>query len=471
LGKILYCLATGHPPRAFPLVPVAMLKDPQHAVALTEINEVITRACAVRPEDRFATAEEFDSALAECEARLARLPEQKVEDIPLGSIYTGPDRPESAPSREIVARVSRRRHRPRAFFLRRPKTFLVTFLLVGGAMSYGWVMLRPLYRSSAYLMVDKPRGSPFGQGQPVTEQEYERGLKSVAAIIANPAQLAQILWDPEIRTTTYFHSYVSDAQGFDRLLYNLRDRLEVTVVPGAQLVEVAVCLPNQKDATLFVNKLVQHYAKQQQTHAIAEARSQLDILRDRVTAINKELNAIRNRTGAYLRDRDRSVLSPEARTAQANTIADLTKEIVFLKARMDANTARARALKSDPTRHVPNATSQPSYPQPDDVIAELDTAAAVDRLQLLSVSEELARLENRYRDDSSSWQLMGTWALDEGRLQTELQAASQQLRDAEYSIAVMERRPGTKAFLAVRCRSPFSALAYAANAGSGHWSA
>jgi len=69
LGKVLYCLATHKPPRAFPKIPPELLAGPQRR-ALTEINEVVTKACSLRPEKRFQTALALDEALERCQRRI-----------------------------------------------------------------------------------------------------------------------------------------------------------------------------------------------------------------------------------------------------------------------------------------------------------------------------------------------------------------------------------------------------------------
>ncbi|RME70225.1 MAG: hypothetical protein D6781_06815, partial [Verrucomicrobia bacterium] len=58
LGRILYEMTTGRPPTDFPLLPDDLSTRPDAAVVL-ELNEVILRACAQRPEDRYADAGEM----------------------------------------------------------------------------------------------------------------------------------------------------------------------------------------------------------------------------------------------------------------------------------------------------------------------------------------------------------------------------------------------------------------------------
>lgn len=70
LGKLLYCLVTGNPASAFPLLPGDLLNVDQRW-AISELNEVITRACHPRRESRFASAKEFDAALESCLHRIA----------------------------------------------------------------------------------------------------------------------------------------------------------------------------------------------------------------------------------------------------------------------------------------------------------------------------------------------------------------------------------------------------------------
>jgi hypothetical protein len=65
LGKLLYCLVTGNPPRAFPKIPRPLLNGPQQH-AIKAVNAVITRACSLRAEQRYASADSLDAALAEC---------------------------------------------------------------------------------------------------------------------------------------------------------------------------------------------------------------------------------------------------------------------------------------------------------------------------------------------------------------------------------------------------------------------
>lgn len=71
LGKLLYCLVTGSPPRAFPTIPASVLA-PDRRGATRENNSVITRACDIRPEARFHSPDEFDKALDGCLKRIKR---------------------------------------------------------------------------------------------------------------------------------------------------------------------------------------------------------------------------------------------------------------------------------------------------------------------------------------------------------------------------------------------------------------
>jgi serine/threonine protein kinase len=65
LGKLLYCLTTGNPARAFPSIPQTLLtRDGRRRIAA--VNDVITRACHIRPEHRFLSAQAMDDALAQC---------------------------------------------------------------------------------------------------------------------------------------------------------------------------------------------------------------------------------------------------------------------------------------------------------------------------------------------------------------------------------------------------------------------
>ncbi len=71
LGKLLYCLTTGNPARSFPSIPRTLLTQAGRG-PLAAINDVITRACHVRPEHRFTSAQAMDDALRQCLRRLER---------------------------------------------------------------------------------------------------------------------------------------------------------------------------------------------------------------------------------------------------------------------------------------------------------------------------------------------------------------------------------------------------------------
>jgi hypothetical protein len=63
LGKVLYEIALGQTPDQFPELP-SRLRELDEAPGLMQLNEVILKACAPRPEKRFQSAEEMRSALA-----------------------------------------------------------------------------------------------------------------------------------------------------------------------------------------------------------------------------------------------------------------------------------------------------------------------------------------------------------------------------------------------------------------------
>jgi WD40 repeat protein len=63
LGKLLYELATGRDRLDFPQLPQDLPPAPE-AEALLDLNEVITRACAPRPQERYPTAAQMRSDLA-----------------------------------------------------------------------------------------------------------------------------------------------------------------------------------------------------------------------------------------------------------------------------------------------------------------------------------------------------------------------------------------------------------------------
>jgi hypothetical protein len=60
LGKLLYELATGHDRMEFPQLPGGVARLPE-GEAVLELNEVVTRACAPEPKDRYARAQEFQA--------------------------------------------------------------------------------------------------------------------------------------------------------------------------------------------------------------------------------------------------------------------------------------------------------------------------------------------------------------------------------------------------------------------------
>jgi len=62
LGKLLYELATGRDRMDFPQLPVGLDQFPERE-ALLELNEVITRACAPKPQDRYGTASQMAADL------------------------------------------------------------------------------------------------------------------------------------------------------------------------------------------------------------------------------------------------------------------------------------------------------------------------------------------------------------------------------------------------------------------------
>jgi WD40 repeat protein len=63
LGKLLYELATGRDRLDFPQLPPDLPRLPE-AEALLDLNEVITRACAPKPQERYPTAAQMQSDLA-----------------------------------------------------------------------------------------------------------------------------------------------------------------------------------------------------------------------------------------------------------------------------------------------------------------------------------------------------------------------------------------------------------------------
>jgi WD40 repeat protein len=63
LGKLLYELATGRDRLDFPQLPPDLARQPE-AEALLDLNEVITRACAPKPQERYPTAAQLQSDLA-----------------------------------------------------------------------------------------------------------------------------------------------------------------------------------------------------------------------------------------------------------------------------------------------------------------------------------------------------------------------------------------------------------------------
>ena len=62
LGKLLYELATGRDRMDFPQLPPGVMRLPD-GEALLELNEVMVRACAPEPKDRYASATEFQAEL------------------------------------------------------------------------------------------------------------------------------------------------------------------------------------------------------------------------------------------------------------------------------------------------------------------------------------------------------------------------------------------------------------------------
>lgn len=73
LGKLLYCLVTGDPASSFPALPPHLLSSEQRC-AVSEVNEIITRACHPKRDARFKSAEEFDEALSVCLRRIEKGP-------------------------------------------------------------------------------------------------------------------------------------------------------------------------------------------------------------------------------------------------------------------------------------------------------------------------------------------------------------------------------------------------------------
>ena len=63
LGKLFYELATGRDRMDFPQLPAALIGLPE-AEALLELNEIVTRACAPKPQDRYPGAAEMKSDLS-----------------------------------------------------------------------------------------------------------------------------------------------------------------------------------------------------------------------------------------------------------------------------------------------------------------------------------------------------------------------------------------------------------------------
>lgn len=74
LGKVLYEISTGHDRQQFPELPTGVEALPDRA-ALTELNEVLLRACAPDPHSRYQTAAEMhaDLALLQSGKSVARL--------------------------------------------------------------------------------------------------------------------------------------------------------------------------------------------------------------------------------------------------------------------------------------------------------------------------------------------------------------------------------------------------------------
>jgi len=62
LGKLLYELTTGRDRMEFPQLPSGVVRLPE-GEAVLELNEVVTRACAPKPEHRYASAAEFQADL------------------------------------------------------------------------------------------------------------------------------------------------------------------------------------------------------------------------------------------------------------------------------------------------------------------------------------------------------------------------------------------------------------------------
>jgi hypothetical protein len=58
LGKVLYQAAMGRRVESFPELPTQLLASPDHQFYL-ELNQIILKACAQRPEDRHCSAKEF----------------------------------------------------------------------------------------------------------------------------------------------------------------------------------------------------------------------------------------------------------------------------------------------------------------------------------------------------------------------------------------------------------------------------
>ena len=84
LGKLLYELATGRDRMDFPQLPPGVTRLPD-GEALLELNEVMTRACAPEPKDRYASATEFQAELnlflAGRSLRSARLVERALARV------------------------------------------------------------------------------------------------------------------------------------------------------------------------------------------------------------------------------------------------------------------------------------------------------------------------------------------------------------------------------------------------------
>lgn len=438
LGKILYCLVTGSPPRSFPRIPVAMLTNQERVWAASEVNEVIGRACAAAPDNRFQSDAEFQAALEACVQRIRDGIPNDADGafVASGSVVLGADQRAAWGKEEARRTALPRVERPRTWLesvTRKVQIAIALWLLPVVVLAGAWMMFFPLYSVSAYVRVIPRSVTPLHDSSSGgTLEEFDRLRNTLAAMVAASNLLMDVLHLPEIKETKFYSGHGGD---FERALYDLERRLRVRVVPDSALIEVTMLTKEPMEARLIVNTIINRFVQRDVSRFNDDIAIKLKVLRQSEAQAQARYKAT-NDLLRQMRMRSDVPLNADTIKAQAAFLFDLEAEWKQFERQL---------IQVDELLKAEATTTSPS-----DYVGDLEARRAMLSTDLAAIFDQLAKARGDYRQSVSE---VGEFERLEEEIRAQydlLSSVRQKLMEREADFRTLEEEGRVSAMLATR---------------------